>query len=470
MGKYSRLGKNILLVFVGNAGVRIIGLVMLPFYTGWLSQADYGTTDMILVCVAISVSIITCCFSDAVFRLPKGQPEDLQKKYFSTGLFSSLIGFCAAALIFFIITCIIPEKSIFSEYAHLIYLIILTSFLQSYFQQFTRSVDKMNIYVTSGVLLAIFTAGFAFVLIPKYGLTGFLCTQIVATTCALLYTLIIGKLWKYMSIRSIDKVRYREMLNYSLPLVPNMVMAWLINGTNRFFLEYFHGLDTNGIFAAALKFPMLIGTFFHVFFISWQISAIEEYKSEKYNDFYNKIFSLVFLGLTAGMLAIALSSNLLTIIFIDEKFADARLYIPILTVAPFVSCLAVFVGANFMASKETKYLLTTTAYGGLTCIAGNIIFVPSLGIMGAAYSQILSFAVMLVLRIYHSRKMAKINHKFSYLCSFISLLLIVFFFNSNISVKFPLIAFLVLSILFFNKSAIKFLIHAIKVNYKALQA
>jgi len=469
MGKYSRLGKNILLVFVGNAGARIIGLVMLPFYTHWLSQADYGTTDMINVCVTISINIITCCLSEAVFRLPKGQPADIQKKYFSTGLIMSLIGLCVAALIFFIVTRFLPEKSIFSEHAHLIYLIILTTFLQSYFQQFTRSIDRMNVYVTSGVLLAVFTAGFAFLLIPIYGLTGFLWSQIIATACASLYTLIFGKLWKFVSVWFVDMSRFKEMTSYSLPLVPNVVMAWLINGTNRFFLEHFHGMDTVGIFAAALKFPMLIGTFFQVFFISWQISAIEEYKTDKYNDFYNKIFSLVFLGLTGGMLAIALSSDLLTTIFINEKFSNARLYIPILTVAPLVSCLAVFVGANFMASKETKYLFNTTVYAGLTCIVCNYLLVPSLGIMGAAYSQILSFAVMLVMRMYYSRKMAMVNHKLSYVCSFVSLLLIVFLFNSGISAKFPLIVILILLIFYFNRYAIKFLFHAIKVNHQTRQ-
>ena len=469
MGKYNRLGKNILLVFVGNAGSKLIGLLMLPFYTYWLSRADYGTTDMINVCVTISVSIITCCMSEAIFRLPKNQPTDIQKKYFSTGLSLSSIGLCVAAMIIFIIKQLFLEESIFSTYAHLIYLIIFTTFLQSYFQQFTRSIDKMYVYVTSGVLLTVFTAGFAFVLIPKFGLTGFLWAQIIATSCALLYTLIGAKLWKYISIRSVDKTRCREMLKYSLPLVPNGVMAWLINGTNRFFLENFHGLDTVGIFASTLKFPMMISAFFQVFLISWQISAIEEFNSNKYKDFYNKIFSLVFLGLTAGMIAIILSTNLLTDIFLDEKFSEARLYMPILTIAPFISCLALFVGVNFIASKETKYLFTTTAYGGLTCIAGNIIFVPSFGIMGAAYSQILSFSVMLMLRIYHTRKIAKIDHQISYLCSFFSLLLIVFLVNTDLFAKHLIIAFLILSILFFNKSTIKFLLYAVKVNHQTHQ-
>jgi len=469
MGKYSRLGKNTLLVFVGNVGSKLIGLLMLPFYTHWLSKADYGITDMINICVTISISAITCCLSEAIFRLPKGQLLDIQKKYFSTGLFFSSTGLCVAAIVFFIITRFFLEKSIFSTYSTLIYLIILTTFLQSYFQQFTRSIDQMKIYVISGVLLTVFTAGFAFVLIPKFGLTGFLWSQIMATFCASLYTLIFGKLWNYISIRAINMVRFREMIKYSLPLVPNSIMAWLINGANRFFLEKYHGLDTVGIFATALKFPMLIGTFFQVFFISWQISVIEEFKTDRYSDFYNKIFSLVFLGLTVSMLAIAFSSGLLTTIFVDEKFSDAQHYIPILTIAPIVSCLAVFVGANFTASKETKYLFSTTVYGGLTSIAGNILLIPPFGIMGAAYSQILSFAVMLVLRAYHTRKMVIIKQKILYLCSFVALLLIVFFINSDLYVKIPMMILLILSILYFNKSGINFIIHAIKVHHKTHQ-
>jgi O-antigen/teichoic acid export membrane protein len=47
MNKYRRLGKNTLFVFIGNASSKLIGLLMLPFYTRWLSVEDYGTTDII---------------------------------------------------------------------------------------------------------------------------------------------------------------------------------------------------------------------------------------------------------------------------------------------------------------------------------------------------------------------------------------------------------------------------------------
>jgi O-antigen/teichoic acid export membrane protein len=72
MGKYSRLGKNTLLVFVGNAGAKLIGLLMLPFYTRWLSGEDYGTTDIISVYATLLLSVVTACIADAVFIFPKG--------------------------------------------------------------------------------------------------------------------------------------------------------------------------------------------------------------------------------------------------------------------------------------------------------------------------------------------------------------------------------------------------------------
>jgi len=90
--------------------------------------------------------------------------------------------------------------------------------------------------------------------------------------------------------------------------------------------------------------------------------------------------------------------------------------------------------------------------------------------MGAAYAQIISFIVMLMFRIYYTRKMARINQKLSYICSFVSLLLIVFFFNSGLTAKYPVIVLLILLILYFNRYAIQFLFHAVKIKIKTTQA
>ena len=43
------MGKNTLLMFLGNIGSKSLSFLMLPFYTSFLSVADYGTVDLIQV-------------------------------------------------------------------------------------------------------------------------------------------------------------------------------------------------------------------------------------------------------------------------------------------------------------------------------------------------------------------------------------------------------------------------------------
>lgn len=100
MNKYKRLGKNTLLVFIGNAGSKLIGLVMLPFYTSWLSVEDYGVTDIINVYVSFLVSIVSCCIAESIFIFPKGQKVEKQKQYFSSGIVFVLQAFFVSFLLF----------------------------------------------------------------------------------------------------------------------------------------------------------------------------------------------------------------------------------------------------------------------------------------------------------------------------------------------------------------------------------
>lgn len=74
MGRYSRLGKNTALVFLGTAGSKFLNLLMLPFYTSWLSVADYGSVDLITVYSGLMLGIISCCISDSLFIFPKTVP------------------------------------------------------------------------------------------------------------------------------------------------------------------------------------------------------------------------------------------------------------------------------------------------------------------------------------------------------------------------------------------------------------
>lgn len=411
MGKYSRLGKNTLLVFIGNAGAKLIGLFMLPFYTRWLSVEDYGTTDVITVYVTFLIGIVTCCISDAIFIFPKGQIKTIQKKYFSSGIAFLSIAFAITAFIFVLLESISINYSISNSFFNniwLIYGMLFSMITQQFVQQFTRSIDKMLVYSITGVVLTGFTAILAFLLIPLWGVKGYVLSIIGANLLAALYSVVFSKGYTYFSIHTISKFSCKEMLKYSIPLIPNGIMWWLVNALNRPVMETYLGFHDMGIFAVANKFPGILTVIFGVFGTSWQISVIEEFGKDGYGIFYNKILKLVFTLLAIVLMLLTLFSKVIISIFASSDFYEAWQYIPFLTFGVLFSNIAGFAGTNFSATRESKYYFYSSIWGAIVAIIMNFVFIPLLGIWGACISVIFSFFIMAICRIGYSWKYVKI--------------------------------------------------------------
>ena len=442
MGKYSRLGKNTLLVFIGNAGAKLIGLLMLPFYTRWFSVEDYGTTDIITVYVTFLMYIVTCSLAEAIFVFPKGAEREKQKSYFSSGVAFLCFSFCLTALLFAYYGI---ENSI-TKNTWLVYGMLVGMSLQQFAQQFTRSIDKMVVYSVTGVVLTGFTALLAFMLIPHWGVKGYVWSIIGANLLAALYSVLCSKGYTFFSFRSVSGHSCKEMLKYTVPLIPNGIMWWLVNAFNRPLMESHLGMHAIGIFAVSNKFPGILSMLFTVFVSSWQISVLEEFGKKGYSEFFNRVFRLVVTGLFVIFVGITLCSKLLVTLFATDEFYDAWRYIPILTLGAMFSCISGFAGSNFSATRESKYFFYSSVWGAVTAVVLNFALIPLLGIWGVALSILLSFAVMAFARIAYGWKYVHITNLWKYasllgLC-FVSILAInqIKTFYINIGIALVLVA------------------------------
>ena len=358
MSKYKRLGKNTFLVFLGNLGSKFIGFLMIPFYTKWLSVEEYGTSDTILIYVSLLLTIFTLSISDSIFIFPKDQNIDKQKRYFSSGLFYSVM---LLILTGFGLFCFKEILNTFNTFENIvsnigyIYLLIVAFFFQNFFQQFTQSIDQIKVYATSGIILTFLTAFFAFILIPKYKIDGFFIAQILSLFITTIYSMFASGSFSFLSLKKIKFSSYSEMIKYSFPLIPNAVMWWLVGSLNRPLMEHYLGMHAIGIFAVANKLPSLINVLFSVFMVSWQISAVEEFKKQEYEIFYNSIFKIVFIVLVFSVIVFSCFSKPLIEFIADAKFNEAQKYIPILCFSVLLSSISSFIGVNFLAGRESKY-------------------------------------------------------------------------------------------------------------------
>lgn len=407
MSKYNRLGKNTVTVFVGNIGSKLITLLMLPLYTQWLSVEDYGLTDIVSMYVSLLSAFVTCSIAESVFIFPKGQPVEDQKRYFSTGLFFSIGMLLVTALVFFVLGFIDISNS-FGDNLWLIYGMLATSVLQNYVQQFVRSIDKMMVYSVTGIVLTIATALFSFVFIPRYGVLGFVLAMISANVLSMIYSLVFSKANLFVSLKAINKDKWMEMLRYSLPLIPNSLIWWLIGSLNRPIMEANIGMEQVGFFAVANKFPTIIVTVYNVFFYSWQVSVIEEFSTKDYEKFYNKIFKLLLFIVVVLSCLLSICSPLVISLMTSADFHEAWIYVPVLSLAPIFHAISSYAGANFSATRESKYFFYSGAIGAIISLVLNSLLIPRIGIWGAIITVVISFWAMAMSRVYFSRRHVRI--------------------------------------------------------------
>ena len=331
-------------------------------------------------------------------------------------------------------------------------------------QQFARSIGKVNIFAISGIVLTVGTALFSFLLIPKYQLMGFIMAQILALMLTATYSFVFSKAYRYLSLKEIEISSYKEMLTYSIPLIPNGIMWWLVGAMNRPIMEHYLGTHEVGIFAVANKFPSLISILFTVFTYSWQISVIEEFKKDGYKEFYNKVLRITFMILTLSSCLLAIFSKFLVNLLADEKFLDAWKYISIISLSVLLFSVSGFVGTNFSATRESKYYFYSSVWGAGASIVFNFLLIPSFGLFGTAIALVLSHAIMAIARIKYSWKHVQITNLSAYIIMLIIniLLILLIYYTDSMIFKSIMIFFLFTALLFINRSPIKELIFDIK--------
>ena len=402
-----RLGVNTILVFFGKAGSSLIGLLMLPFYTHWLTPADYGTTDLVFTYTSILVSLLSCCMADSLFIYAKGASEDDRKKYYSTGLLFLIV----SSIIFVVVTLVVRMigyrfdiDGVIFEHAWFILAITVCNALQLYTQAFTQAIDKMKVFTLTGIVFTISIALSSFVLLPTMGLTGYLWSYVFANVVSSVFSLVMSKSYRYLSAGDIDKSKCRELLIYGIPIIPNTIMWWLVSGINRPIMETSLGLAAVGLFAVANKIPAVISMLCGIFNTAWSITMLEEYGKMDFNEFFNKIVKSIFFILVLAGVFISIFSREIITIFAAKEYIEAWKYVPFLVFSVLLQNLSGLIGGIFSAQKKSKYFFYSSIWGAGTSLIFTYLLISKMGMNGVCLAMIISCLSMIVSRLRYAWK------------------------------------------------------------------
>lgn len=403
MNKYQTLAANTLLISIGTFGSKLLVFLMVRFYTGYLTPAEYGTADLITQTANLLIPLVSLDITEAVFRFAadrQGGREDA----FSVGLRTIAIG--SAGLL--LVIALLREIPDVREYGLLLATFVIASCGHALCAHFVRARGNTALFAVQGLLNTALFIGLnvLFLAVFRWGVRGYVLSTTMANLLTMAVLVLRAKLWRYVRLSPNPELR-RQMLRYCIPLIPTAIFWWIMGVSDRYMVKWFLGGAANGIYAVAYKIPTILTIFATVFMDAWQLSAITESSGDRVShlQFYGKIWetfaSAIFLG-AGGIIAF---SPLLIRILADESYFSAWRYIPMLTLSMVAAAFSSFMGSVYVVTKKSTASFWTSLVGAGTNILLNIWLIPEIGIQGAAAATFVSCLAVFLIRLVNARRL-----------------------------------------------------------------
>lgn len=405
--KYKALAGDTMLFGVGNLLMKLIQLVLMPVLTMVLTTEQYGSAELLNNATELAYPIVCLCIHDALFRFAITKESD-NKTLLSSGLAVICITFPLFCIAGYIGYALLGYRDAFWLVA-----IVVAMSSRQIAAQFARGIGMRKEFAISGVVDAAALLLLTVVLlgVMRLGPSAYLASLAISHLISSGYLVIAGKLWRFISRSAINRVCVKRMLRYSLPMIPNCSAIWFINLFNRYAVLGICGAAAAGLYTAAAKFPSMMNMVSTIFQQAWQIFASRGMGDS--NAEQKKSFSLVFaaystLLMTLTSVAISISTFLAMVILQGEFFVAWR-YIPGLLVGAMLSCYSIYFGTLYNAAMKNTMLFISTAAGALSNVVLTLLCVPLFGIWGAVFTPALAYAVVLMIRVWDTRKIAPIT-------------------------------------------------------------
>ena len=399
---------------LSNVLDRMVGFLMLPVYTRFLTPSDYGIMELIYMTTSIISLVVGLGVEAAVGRFYFDYADEGQrKKVIST----AIIGY--GAMVFAVILAMIPFASPMArlvldsaEYADLFEIALLTlalGIVLPIVYAYMRVRQKSFQYMITKVMMTAAGLGMNiyFVVLAKMGVYGILMSNLLAH---LIFTVVLNIFTLKQTGFRVDYKLLKEMLKFGLPLIPSNISAYIVQASDRYFVKQYGNISMTGLYAMGYKFGTLVNQFVTSPFIQiWSPRRFEYFGKEGYELIYARIFTyFCILSLFAGLLISLLSKEIIRFMA-TEPFWAAYKVVPIVTLAYIIFSFHYHFNVGIMMKKATKYIAYVNVTNGILNLVLNFILIKKYTIWGAAVATLLCFIFKSSMTYYYSNRLYKIR-------------------------------------------------------------
>ena len=398
MNKLKLFVENLLVYGLGGVISKIIPLIMVPIITRLMPSSDYfGISDLSNTLVQFGAAFAVMGMYDAMYRMFFEKDDIEYKKHIcSTTLIFTLSTSLLVAV--FMIVLKEPIADLFfddKQYDFIVYLSAMATLVtatNNIISAPTRMQNKRKIFLITNTIGPILSYSISIPLLLKgYYLIALPLAAVVSGLTMEISFGIMNREW--FSFRKFDKKLLKPLLSIAIPLVPNFLIYWVFNSSDKIMITNILGVDATGIYSVSSKLGHVSQLIYTAFAGGWQYFAFYTMKENNQVKTNSMIFE--YLGIVSFLATsyICSWSYFIFKLLFPEQYWSGYIAAPYLFMAPLLQMLFQVAANQFIVIKKTWPNMFILASGALINVVLNLCLIPRIGIEGAAVATLIGYFI-----------------------------------------------------------------------------
>lgn len=395
---------------IGNISRQLVGFIMLPIYTNYLSPSDYGVIGLLIFAVSLFEILLGGHMFQAVPKYYHLETKTKDKNtVISTALLVSTITSGFACLLMASssnqLSVVLFGNDTYSIYIIIFSALILTHALEQYGFTYLRIIKKPWVFFNYSMLKLVFqlSLNILTIVILDWGLIGLaissLISSVIISILLMTYTI-------YRTGLSVKKEIAKTIIIFSWPLWISGFIGLYIGSSNRYFIRLFSSLDDVGLYELAAKFGTIVMILvWSPFSQYWQTERYAIAMDKNPYPSYSLAFRLITALLLISGLGISIFSQVVIEIMADPLFHSASTAIPYLVVANVFQSLTIFNNFSFMHTGNTFEVTKNNIVTAICITILYLLFIPYYGFTGAAVAFAVGSIIQYCYALYRGKKL-----------------------------------------------------------------
>ncbi len=407
---YQKFAKDVSIIGVTNIIVALSGIILLPLLTKTLGTYDYGIWAQIQVTIGLTMGFVGLGLPYAMTRfLPaKVNKEQIQEEFYSVLCLVFLVTLIVSIIL--IVFADLVAEALFGGAAEIVRiagLIILFQSLDSVFLGLFRTFRQMRRYAVFTIASLYVQVGLiAYLVLNGYGLLG--AVLAVLAIRAIIFFILFFSVKSQIGIKRPRFSRIREYLSFGLPTIPGNISSWVVASSDRYVIGYFLGSASVGIYSAGYGLGHIPFMASGVLGFVLPPTLSKLYDEGRMNEVRTHLgYSLKYLLAIAipFVFGAAILAEPILRLFSTSEIANKGYFImPLIALSALFYTIYEPMAHIILLVKKTRITGTIWIACALVNLGLNILVVPRLGILGAAITTVIAYALVMGLTTYYSLK------------------------------------------------------------------